>query len=64
MIIRQTVNLVTHVIAGVAFGALAVLAMRGCRGWRADARREDWDADYEDRPSRSAASDGSGAARP
>lgn len=49
MIIRQTVNFVTHVIGGVAFATLAVLAMRGCRVGRSDTPREDWDDERDDR---------------
>lgn len=58
MILRQTVNFVTHVIGGMALATLAVLAMRGCRVGHSDARREDWDDARDERRPEPAANGG------
>lgn len=41
MIIRQTLNFAAHLAAGVAFGALAVVAVTACAKARARRDRQD-----------------------
>lgn len=44
MIVRQGLNFAAHFVVGVAFGVLAVVALRACR----QRNQDDWDGDRAD----------------